>query len=284
MADGEDGDESTENAMRPPQSVVISSTEIEETPKPENTPMLTGSVLAGDVQAQTVSQPILQSQLQYVMGPDGQMYAYQKAPFNWKHFSLGFFIPVGIIFAQLLFSIIITEDYDYDDYARSNQLEFTKYEGLDLSLSLNSPGDYVITHCSIFSQNGSESHFCEFDYNYNNDDLSITKGDTRNQVGTIFQTNNTMFLQENFPSGNHSIFYDYVEQSRYQDWIEIEDSRNNVSGADMIGFVCCFLLIVNILGSIISFVTGRKDMGIGFLLSLITVPIIAGIGSIAFLW
>ena len=105
MADGEDGDESTENVMRPPQSVVISSTELEETPKSVDTPMLTGSVVAGDVQAQTASQPLLQSQLQYVMGPDGQMYAYQKAPFNWKHFSLGFFIPVGIIFASLIVAL-----------------------------------------------------------------------------------------------------------------------------------------------------------------------------------
>lgn len=284
MADGEDGDESTENAMRPPQSVVISSTEIEETPKSVDTPMLTGSVLVGDVQAQTVSQPILQSQLQYVMGPDGQMYAYQKAPFNWKHFSLGFFIPVGIIFAQLLFSIIITEDYDYDDYVRSNQHVFTKYEGLNLSLSLNPSGDYVITSCSIRSEDGSGFYFCEFEDSYVNDDLPITKEGTTNQVGTIFQTNNTMYLQGNFPSGNYSIYHDYVEESRYQEWIEMQYSENMDYGADMIGFVCCFLLVVNILGSIISFVTGRKDMGIGFLLSFIAVPIIAGLGSIAFLW
>ena len=98
MAGTEGEDESTENAMRPPQSVVISSTEADEIPKSVDPPLLTGTVVAADVHAQTVSQPIAQSQLQYVMGPDGQMYAYEKAPFNWKHFCLGFFIPVGIIF------------------------------------------------------------------------------------------------------------------------------------------------------------------------------------------
>ena len=179
MGGTEGEDESTENAMRPPQSVVISSTEADEIPKPADAPLLTGSVVAADVHAQTVSQPIAQSQLQYVMGPDGQMYAYQKAPFNWKHFSLGFFIPFGIIFAQLLFSIIITEDYD--DYVRSNQHVFTKYEGLNLSLSLNPPGDYVITYCSIRSEDGSGFYFCEFEDSYVNDDLSITKEGTTNQ-------------------------------------------------------------------------------------------------------
>ena len=105
MGGTEGEDESTENAMRPPQSVVISSTEADEIPKPVDVPLLTGSVVAADVHAQTVSQPIAQSQLQYVMGPDGQMYAYQKPPFNWKHFCLGFFIPVGIIFASLIIAL-----------------------------------------------------------------------------------------------------------------------------------------------------------------------------------
>ena len=91
-----------------------------------------------------------------------------------------------------------------------------------------------------------------------------------------------MYLEENFPSGNYTIFYEYVDQSRYQEWIELQESES--VGADMMGFVCCFLLVINILGSTISFVTGRKDMGIGFLLSFIAVPIIAGLGSIAFLW
>ena len=91
-----------------------------------------------------------------------------------------------------------------------------------------------------------------------------------------------MYLEENFPSGNYTIFYEYVDQSRYQEWIELQESES--VGVDMMGFVCCFLLVINILGSIISFVTGRKDMGIGFLLSFIAVPIIAGLGSIAFLW
>lgn len=284
MAGTEGEDESTENAMRPPQSVVISSTEADEIPKSVDAPLLTGSVVAADVHAQTVSQPIAQSQLQYVMGPDGQMYAYQKPPFNWKHFCLGFFIPVGIIFAQLLLSVLLTEDYDdydYYDYVQNVDLEFTKYEGSALSLSLPPSNDYVITYCSIHSGDDFESYYCDFWYD---DDISITKSGTTDQVGTVYKTNNTMYLEENFPSGNHTIYYEYVEQSRYQEWIELQESDNSNFGADMMGLVCCFLLVVNILGSIISFVTGRKDMGIGFLLSFIAVPIIAGLGSIAFLW
>lgn len=284
MAGTEGEEESTENAMRPPQSVVISSTEADEIPKSVDPPLLTGSVVAADVHAQTVSQPIVQSQLQYVMGPDGQMYAYQKPPFNWKHFCLGFFIPVGIIFAQLLLSVMLTEDYDdydYYDYVQNVDLEFTKYEGSALSLSLPPSNDYVITYCSIHSGDDFESYYCDFWYN---DDISITKAGTTDQVGTVYKTNNTMYLEENFPSGNHTIYYEYVEQSRYQEWIELQESDNSNFGADMMGLVCCFLLVVNILGSIISFVTGRKDMGIGFLLSFIAVPIIAGLGSIAFLW
>ena len=284
MAGTEGEEESTENAMRPPQSVVISSTEADEIPKSVDPPLLTGSVVAADVHAQTVSQPIVQSQLQYVMGPDGQMYAYQKPPFNWKHFCLGFFIPVGIIFAQLLLSVMLTEDYDdydYYDYVQNVDLEFTKYEGSALSLSLPPSNDYVITYCSIHSGDDFESYYCDFWYN---DDISITKAGTTDQVGTVYKTNNTMYLEENFPSGNHTIYYEYVEQSRYQEWIELQESDNSNFGVDMMGLVCCFLLVVNILGSIISFVTGRKDMGIGFLLSFIAVPIIAGLGSIAFLW
>ena len=286
MAGTEGEDESTENAMRPPQSVVISSTEADEIPKSVDAPLLTGSVVAADVHAQTVSQPIAQSQLQYVMGPDGQMYAYQKPPFNWKHFCLGFFIPVGIIFAQLLLSVMLTEDYDdwdYYDYVQNIDLEFTKYEGSALSLSLPPSNDYVITYCSIHSGDDFESYYCDFWY-YDDADLSITKSGTTDQVGIVYKTNNTMYLEENFPSGNHTIYYEYVEQSRYQEWIELQESDNSNFGADMMGFVCCFLLVVSILGSIISFVTGRKDMGIGFLLSFIAVPVIAGFGSIAFLW
>ncbi|MAN06994.1 MAG: hypothetical protein CL987_03085 [Euryarchaeota archaeon] len=278
MAGTEGEDESTENAMRPPQSVVISSTEADEIPKSVDPPLLTGTVVAADVHAQTVSQPIAQSQLQYVMGPDGQMYAYEKAPFNWKHFCLGFFIPVGIIFAQLLLSVILTEDYDYYDYVQNIELEFTKYEGSALSLSLPPSNDYVIKYCSISGED-FEAYFCQF---WDNDNISITKAGTSNQVGTVYKTNNTMYLEENFPSGNYTIFYEYVDQSRYQEWIELQESES--VGVDMMGFVCCFLLVINILGSIISFVTGRKDMGIGFLLSFIAVPIIAGLGSIAFLW
>ena len=284
MAGTEGEDESTENAMRPPQSVVISSTEADEIPKSVDAPLLTGSVVAADVHAQTVSQPIAQSQLQYVMGPDGQMYAYQKPPFNWKHFCLGLFIPVGIIFAQLLLSVMLTEDYDdydYYDYVQNIDLEFTKYEGSALSLSLPPSNDYVITYCSIHSGDDFESYYCDFWYN---DDISITKAGTTDQVGTVYKTNNTMYLEENFPSGNHTIYYEYVEQSRYQELIELQESDNSNFGADMMYFVCCFLLVVSILGSIISFVTGRKDMGIGFLLSFIAVPAIAVFGSIAFLW
>ena len=220
MAGTEGEDESTENAMRPPQSVVISSTEADEIPKSVDPPLLTGTVVAADVHAQTISQPIAQSQLQYVMGPDGQMYAYQKPPFNWKHFCLGLFIPVGIIFAQLLLSVMLTEDYDdwdYYDYVQNIDLEFTKYEGSALSLSLPPSNDYVITYCSISGED-FESYFCEFWYN---DDISITKSGTTDQVGTVYKTNNTMYLEENFPSGNHTIYYEYVEQSRYQEWIEL---------------------------------------------------------------
>ena len=134
-----------------------------------------------------------------------------------------FLYSVRIIFAQLLLSVMLTEDYDdydYYDYVQNVDLEFTKYEGSALSLSLPPSNDYVITYCSIHSGDDFESYYyCDFWYN---DDISITKAGTTDQVGTVYKTNNTMYLEENFPSGNHTIYYEYVEQSRYQEWIELQ--------------------------------------------------------------
>jgi hypothetical protein len=263
-----------ESTLTPPPAQVI------EAPAP----VLTGNVQTFSSDAAIPFGQTDGGKMTYVTGPDGQMYAYEKPPFNMKQFAIGLCLPLLLISITALGNAIFdgnsgTEDpstrFDFEMQAVNNSTAFIL--NLNLSASEIVVDCYIDTKDKIYS-----SYWCEGEDNYQ--DLTIYMDDDNFQmkkVGAYTHSEKQFDFDDGKSHEEAMIFYSTADAKEYQIYQDEMDDADEISG---VFAIFCFLApIVGIGGSIYGFASGKKDMGIGFLAGTALLPF-AGFALIISLW
>ena len=114
---------------------------------------LTGGIQDVDQQSILNTDP---GNVKYVMGPNGQLIAMLKPPFEWKHFLIGGGIPFTMIFVPLIIMMIGSSlgygDYLFKDVTLTKDENSTLYRG-EFTLE----EDNYMSHCDILAGQPSAS-------------------------------------------------------------------------------------------------------------------------------
>ena len=271
----EDTDKDSSDVLTPPPSGV----QVMQAPQP----VLTGNVQTFTSESKTPFEQTQGNNMTYVTGPDGQMYAYEKPPFNLKQFSIGLLIPLLLVGITGAGNAIFDEQdwpeepgirYDTEMEAVNNTTAFT----LNLNLSANE----IVISCHVYTDSDKfNSYWCNQDENYQ--DLTIYKYDQENErkVGTYSHSNKQFDYDDGELHEGATVFYKVADKTEFEVY-EMENQDLSSTGDFFIIF-CFAAPIVGIGGSIYGFASGKKDLGIGFLASTALLPF-AAFALIALLW
>ena len=254
-------------------------------------PVLTGDVQVFSSEPLASQEMIPDSNVQFIVGADGHRYAITKPKWNWKGFLIGFSIPTAFVFISIMGMYwadgVSRDHWDQDprQSVKSDELSLingsdTRYEGL---LDNDVPSKGVVVSCSVFffveEYGVMKSYSCEKvgrDYVWPSDfDIVNYTGeemDVKEIVGGYDSENRTFWLDDGDDKKNLGIEISWVpDADEYSEWLE------DIPGDSMFPFLCCLSPILGILGAIVAFATGRKDMGIGFLVAIVAWPfVVAG--------
>ena len=258
----------------------------------------TQPVLTGDVQVFTsdplASQEMIpDSNVQFIVGADGHRYAITKPKWNWKGFLIGFSIPTAFVFISIMgmywadgvsrdhFDQDPRQSVDSDELSLVNGSD-TRYEGL---LDNDVPPKGVVVSCSISfadeDRGGWSNYNCvkvgrdnvwpsDFDIvNYSDEEMGVNE-----IVGGYDSENRTFWMDDGDENDKKGLGIDISwvpDANEYSEWVE-DEPRDS-----LFPFLCCLSPMLGILGAIVAFATGRKDMGIGFLVAIVAWPfVVAG--------
>lgn len=237
--------------------------------------VLTGNIQTFKSESDTPFGQTEDSNLTYVTGPDGQMYAYEKPPFNIKQFSIGLLIPLLLIGITGLGNAIFEEpdwpeepgtDYDAEMQAVNNTTSF--------SLNLNLTANQIVISCKISTDSDRfDSYWCNQDeQDEKNQDFTIYKYDQdgERKVGTYSQSNKQFSYDDGELHEGATVFYKVADKAEFEVYEKETQDRSNTG--DFFIIFCFAAPVVGIIGSIYGFASGKKDLGIGFLASTALLP------------
>ena len=245
-------------------------------------PVLTGNVQTFSSDAATPFGQTGGGEITYITGPDGQMYAYEKPPFNMKHFAIGLFLPLLLIGITGLGNAIFDGDLDLDNPSTGYDVEMQAVDNSTaFILNINLSASEIVVDCHLNTDTPYTSHWCEENsqdfiiYAENEDYTDVI------EVGAYTYSENRFDFDDGESHDEVIIFYRIADANEYQAY---EDERDNADFATDIFAIFCFLApIVGIGGSIYGFASGKKDMGIGFLAGTALLPF-AFFALLVFLW
>ena len=237
--------------------------------------VLTGNIQAFKSESNTPFGQTAGSNLTYVAGPGGQMYAYEKPPFNIKQFSIGLLIPLLLIGITAIGNTIFEEpdwpeepgtEYDAEMQAVNNTTSFT--------LNLNLTANEIVISCKISTDSDRfDSYWCNQDeQDEKNQDFTIYKYDQDNErkVGTYSHSNKQFSYDDGELHEGVTVFYTVADKAEFKAYdMETQDRG---STTDFFLIFCFAAPVVGIVGSIYGFASGKKDLGIGFLASTALLP------------
>ena len=237
--------------------------------------VLTGNIQTFKSESDTPFGQTEDSNLTYVTGPDGQMYAYEKPPFNIKQFSIGLLIPLLLIGITAIGNTIFEEsdwpeepgtDYDAEMQAVNNTTSFT--------LNLNLTANEIVISCKISTDSDRfDSYWCNQDeQDEKNQDFTIYKYDRdgERKVGTYSQSNKQFSYDDGELHEGATVFYKVADKAEFEVYEKETQDRSNTG--DFFIIFCFAAPVVGIIGSIYGFASGKKDLGIGFLASTALLP------------
>lgn len=237
--------------------------------------VLTGNIQTFKSESDTPFGQTEDSNLTYVTGPDGQMYAYEKPPFNIKQFSIGLLIPLLLIGITAIGNTIFEEsdwpeepgtDYDAEMQAVNNTTSFT--------LNLNLTANEIVISCKISTDSDRfDSYWCNQDeQDEKNQDFTIYKYDREGErkVGTYSQSNKQFSYDDGELHEGATVFYKVADKAEFEVYEKETQDRSNTG--DFFIIFCFAAPVVGIIGSIYGFASGKKDLGIGFLASTALLP------------
>ena len=229
---------------------------------------VTQPMLSGNVQMNQQVLPMADaSNYKFVMGPNGEMIALQKAKFDLKHFAYGT-IPLVVIFLSLfaLNFAGISDDWEVEDY----QFTLTKIEN---STAYSGEGtvpdnsDRVFLSCGF----GTDKQTTEV-YNGNldeiyctNDKIIMLQNDSGDkEIGAFYNNNGTIYFDAGIDYGVDEVYTSVRAQN------DLSDSGFE----DLYYIICCLALLSIIVLIPVGFSTGRPGLGYGALFSLVGLPFV----------
>tara|TARA_Y100000766_G_C18890089_1_gene598036 strand:+ start:142 stop:972 length:831 start_codon:yes stop_codon:yes gene_type:complete len=265
MADDEEqgtfpGPVSIDIPMSAPESSADAATNVSPQIVGVTQPMLTGNVQMN----QQVLPMADASNYKFVMGPNGEMIALQKAKFDLKHFAYGT-IPLVVIFLSLfaLNFAGISDDWEVEDY----QFTLTKIEN---STAYSGEGtvpdnsDRVFLSCDFGTDkqtteayNGNLGIYCT------NDNIIMLQNDSGDkEIGAFYNNNGTIYFDAGIDYGVDEVYTSVRAQN------DLSDSGFE----DLYYIICCLALLSIIVLIPVGFSTGRPGLGYGALFSLVGLP------------
>ena len=279
-----DMDEDLSKEVEPVQSTIPASIEIDvNSPIQEGSPSLS---VDGNASIQDASpamtgginphyQPnmlhLQPHNVNFVMGPNGQMIAIEKPPFVWKHFFIGGGIPFAIFFIPLLI-LMIGDVLDYDDYKyEDHQVTMTKDENSTIYRGQLTVEEnyYLLESCEFYSPQDTMSDiYCNRYDDYKAHIRSLSSNTGNAVVGHWNNDNGTVY----FDTGT-----DYGEEVEVQMEFRTDSDSNDffmVIG-DLVGFTCLLGLLLSIIFLIVGFSQGKPGMGWGGVAALASFPVVS---------
>ena len=246
----------------PPKSIEISPLgEAQPATEPQQVVNQT-STLTGGIQ-EVVQQSILNTDpgnVNFVMGPNGQLIAMHKPPFEWKHFLIGGGIPFTMVLVPLIIMIIGSSlgygDYLFKDVTLTKDENSTVYRG-EFTLE----EDNYMSHCDIFAGQPSASLdiYCD-----RYDDYSA------NVTHSYYNENssNPTWVSEivgEWNNDNGTFYFDTGED--YGDEVQLRVEYYSEAGSydffmlvqELMGLVCCLAPILSIVFLILGFSQGNQE-------------------------
>jgi hypothetical protein len=247
-------------------------------------PVLTGNIQTFSSDAATPFGQTGGGEITYITGPDGQMYAYEKPPFNMKQFAIGLCLPLLLIGITGLGNAIFDGDLNIDDPSTGYDVEMQAVDNSTaFILNINLSANEIVVDCYIDTKEEIySSYWCEGEDNYQ--DLTIYMDDDNFQMKKVgaYTYSETRFDFDDGESHDEVIiFYRIADAKEYQAYGDERDAAN--SATDIFAIFCFLAPIVGIGGSIYGFASGKKDMGIGFLVGTALLPF-AFFALLVFLW
>lgn len=241
--------------------------------------MITGNTAA-------VSQPTLldlsSQNVNFVMGPNGQIIAIEKPAFTRNDFLIGGGIPFAIFFIPILMMMITGTftDYNYEEVTLTKEEGTTNYTG-EFEIDLN---NQEVSSCYI-DENRYDSNnetFCQnlrhldradfwMDVSNNGTTESIKVGYWDGETGIVTLDSGTDY------GGTITVHFDYRD-------ITEDDSSIFEFFEEIAWMTCCLGLLASLVMLIVGFASGRPGMGWGGLASLIGSPIVGIISSLFLGW
>ena len=270
----------------PPKSIEISPLgEAQPASEPQQVVNQT-STLTGGIQ-EVVQQSILNTDpgnVKFVMGPNGQLIAMHKPPFEWKHFLIGGGIPFTMVLVPLIIMVIGSSlgygDYLFKDVTLTKDENSTVYRG-EFTLE----EDNYMSHCDILAGQPSVSLdiYCDrYDdysanvtHSYYNENSSNPTW-VSEIVGEWNNDNGTFYFDTGEDYGNEvQLRVEYYSEAGSYDFFMLVQ--------ELMGLVCCLAPILSIVFLILGFSQGKPGMGWGGVSSLIAFPVLAII-SLGIMW
>ena len=284
MTDGDEGVKIEINA--PPKSIEISPLG-EAQPVAESQPVVNqGPMLTGGIE-QAVQQSILNTDpgnVKFVMGPNGQLIAMHKPPFEWKHFLIGGGIPFTMIVVPLIIMMIGSGlgygEYMYEDVTLQKEENSTIYRG-EFTLE----EDHYMSNCDF--RVGQPATYLEIYCDRYDDDVANVTHSYYNESGPT--SNWEEEVVGAWSNDNGTFYFDMGED--YGDEVQLRVEYYSEAGSysffmmieELMGVVCCLAPILSIVFLIVGFSQGMPGMGWGGVSSLIAFPVLAVI-SLSIMW
>ena len=254
-------------------------------------PVLTGNVQTFSSDAATPFGQTSSGGMTYVTGPDGQMYAYEKPPFSMKQFAIGLLLPLLLIGIMGLGNVIFGDSNYPDEPGTRYSLELQAVNNTTaFILNIDLSDNEIIINCYINTkgvENTDYTHYwCDEGSQDSQDFIIYMDTETDNtysskKVGTYTHSEKQFDFDDGEEHEEVTISYRIADAKEYQVY---EDERDAANSATDIFAIFCFLApIVGIGGSIYGFASGKKDMGIGFLVGTAILPF-ASFALLLFLW
>ena len=199
----------------------------------------------------------------FVMGPNGQLIAVAKPPFVWKHFWIGGGIPFALYFVPLLLMLI----------ASGHEAEYFR-ERVDLVADENSTAytgeftlesDYRLEWCTVYLESSPQRYVCEpYDAQ-----ASIIDSYTGENVGYWNSQNGTIYLDAGIDHGDDRLEIQFEAQTEEGFLMDIL-----YDAEELMIFGCCLGLLLSIVFLIAGFSSGKPGMGWGGVTALVAWPFI----------
>lgn len=232
---------------------------------------------------QQSSQPVmldLSSQnVNFVMGPNGQIIAIEKPAFTRNDFLIGGGIPFAIFFIPILMMMITGTftDYNYEEVTLTKEEGTTNYTG-EFEIDLN---NLEVYSCYIDENRGNSNNEYLSCRDYRDADradfwMDVPNNGTTDEIKVGYWDGETGMVTLDSGTdygGTITVHFDYRD-------IEEDDSSIFQFFEEIAWMTCCLGLLASLVMLIVGFASGRPGMGWGGLASLIGSPIIGIVSSL----